>query len=82
MVHILLDNPEWAETRPLQLRMMASRYVLYLLSSRSPTNTFASLPSEPLVCMFCHVDLIKLTIEDRQAHYDVHLSSLDTLRAH
>ena len=59
----------------------SSRYVLLLLS-RSATNTFAFHPSEPLCCMFCHVDLIKWTPEDRQSHYEAHLSNLDSLRAH
>lgn len=35
-----------------------------------------------MFCMFCDVDLIKYAPEDRQIHYDEHLSSMDTLRAH
>ena len=32
--------------------------------------------------MFCDVDVNKYPPEDRQRHYDEHLSLLDTLRAH
>jgi len=32
--------------------------------------------------MFCDVDVNKYAPEDRQRHYDEHLSLLDTLRAH
>jgi hypothetical protein len=32
--------------------------------------------------MFCNVDLNKYAPEDRQRHYDDHLSALDTLRAY
>ncbi|KAH9997516.1 peptidase family C78-domain-containing protein [Russula vinacea] len=38
--------------------------------------------NQSLFCMFCHVDLIKLKPNDRQTHYDDHLATLDTLRAH
>jgi len=32
--------------------------------------------------MFCNIDLNKYAPEDRQRHYDDHLSALDTLRAY
>jgi hypothetical protein len=65
-----------------QTLKQVSRYVPYLLLSHLLSNTLTSYPSEPLLCMFCNVDLMKWSPKDRQSHYEAHLSNLDTLRAH
>ncbi|KAI9452319.1 DUF1671-domain-containing protein [Russula earlei] len=46
---------------------------------QTPASPSSRAHSEPLLCLFCSVDLIGLTPENRQTHYDNHLSALESL---
>lgn len=80
---ILVDDSEDEEVRTITpSHRQSQEYVLSRALSFHPHNDLALLPSEPLFCMFCNDDINKSSPEDRQRHYDEHLSSLDTLRGH
>jgi len=80
---ILVDDSEDEEVRTIaSSHRQSQEYVLSRALSSHPHDDLALLPSEPLFCMFCDVDVNKYPPEDRQIHYDEHLSLLDTLRAH
>ena len=80
---ILVDDSEDEEVRNVASSHRQSyEYVLSRTLTISSHTDLAPLQSEPMFCMFCNVDLNKYAPEDRQKHYDEHLSSMDTLRAH